>query len=247
MATNSKGQNVNYQVRSGQGFMIFPGQITTYVADIQVPWEYVWVEFDGLRTTEILNVCGFSKDAPVYMVHSREARKKMADELIYISQNSEQSPFHLMGHFYLFADLLAQSVARPQPAATSKMSDYYIKEAINFIEQNFQNDISIEDVAAVCGINRSYLGRIFRTSTGHSPQKFLIHYRMTKAAELLKLTTLSIGDIGSAVGYENALHFSRAFKNVYGVSPRAWREQHRWTFRFLRKSCICLRLLNFRS
>ena len=145
MATNSKGQNVNYQVRSGQGFMIFPGQITTYVADIQVPWEYVWVEFDGLRTTEILNVCGFSKDAPVYMVHSREARKKMADELIYISQNSEQSPFHLMGHFYLFADLLAQSVARPQPAATSKMSDYYIKEAINFIEQNFQNDISIED------------------------------------------------------------------------------------------------------
>ena len=46
---------------------------------------------------------------------------------------------------------------------------------------------------------------------------------MTKAAELLKLTTLSIGDIGSAVGYENALHFSRAFKNVYGVSPRTWR------------------------
>ena len=84
MATNSKGQNVNYQVRSGQGFMIFPGQITTYVADIQVPWEYVWVEFDGLRTTEILNVCGFSKDAPVYMAHSRETRKKMADELIYI-------------------------------------------------------------------------------------------------------------------------------------------------------------------
>lgn len=227
MATNSKGQNVNYQVRSGQGFMIFPGQITTYVADIQVPWEYVWVEFDGLRTTEILNVCGFSKDAPVYMAHSREARKKMAEELIYISQNSKQSPFHLMGHFYLFADLLAQSVARPQPAATSKMSDYYIKEAINYIEQNFQNDISIEDVAAVCGINRSYLGRIFRTSTGHSPQEFLIHYRMTKAAELLKLTTLSIGDIGSAVGYENALHFSRAFKNVYGVSPRTWREQHR--------------------
>lgn len=106
MATNSKGQNVNYQVRSGQGFMIFPGQITTYVADIQVPWEYVWVEFDGLRTTEILNVCGFSKDAPVYMAHSREARKKMAEELIYISQNSKQSPFHLMGHFYLLRTCL---------------------------------------------------------------------------------------------------------------------------------------------
>ena len=207
--------------------MIFPGQITTYVADIQVPWEYVWVEFDGLRTTEILNVCGFSKDAPVYMAHSREARKKMVDELIYISQNSEQSPFHLMGHFYLFADLLAQSVARPQPAATSKMSDYYIKEAINYMEQNFQNNISIEDIAAVCGINRSYFGKIFRNSIGRSPQEFLMNYRMVKATELLKLTSLSIADVGSAVGYENQLHFSRAFKNIYGVSPREWRNQNK--------------------
>ena len=151
----------------------------------------------------------------------------MADELIYISQNSEQSPFHLMGHFYLFADLLAQSVARPQPAATSKMSDYYIKEAINYIEQNFQNNITIENVASVCGINRSYLGKIFKKNTGQSPQEFLMNYRMVKAAELLKLTSLSIADIGSAIGYENQLHFSRAFKNIYGVSPREWRNQHK--------------------
>ena len=46
---------------------------------------------------------------------------------------------------------------------------------------------------------------------------------MSKAGELLKLTSLSIGDIGNAVGYPNQLHFSRAFKNTYGVSPRAWR------------------------
>ena len=62
---------------------------------------------------------------------------------------------------------------------------------------------------------------------GRSPQEFLISYRMTKAAELLKLTTLSVGDIGCAVGYENPLHFSRAFKNVYGVSPREWRNLHK--------------------
>lgn len=153
--------------------------------------------------------------------------EKMAKELLYISEHSDQSVFHLMGHLYLFLDLLAQSAPAPKPAVNSKMSDYYIKEAINFIEQNFQNDISIEDVAAVCGINRSYLGRIFRTSTGRSPQEFLISYRMTKAAELLKLTTLSVSDIGCAVGYENPLHFSRAFKNVYGVSPREWRNLHK--------------------
>ena len=41
---------------------------------------------------------------------------------------------------------------------------------------------------------------------------------------LLKLTKLSIGDISHAVGYDNPLHFSRAFKKVYGISPRQWRQ-----------------------
>ena len=86
-----------------------------------------------------------------------------------------------------------------------------IKEAMNYIEQNFQNPITIENIAAVCGINRSYFGKIFRNSVGQSPQEFLMNYRMVKATELLKLTSLSIADIGSAVGYENQLHFSRAF------------------------------------
>lgn len=50
---------------------------------------------------------------------------------------------------------------------------------------------------------------------------------MTKAAELLKLTSLSIADIGNAVGYPNQLHFSRAFKNTYGTSPRSWRNENK--------------------
>ena len=107
------------------------------------------------------------------------------------------------------------------------MSDYYIKEAINFIEQNFQNDISIEEIAEVCGINRSYLGKIFKKSVGKSPQEFLMNYRMVKATELLKLTDLSIADIGKAVSYENQLHFSRAFKTILGISPRHWRKQNK--------------------
>ena len=62
---------------------------------------------------------------------------------------------------------------------------------------------------------------------GQSPQNFLLTYRMIKAAELLKLTDLSVADVGCAVGYLNQLHFSRAFKGVYGLSPRAWRNQNR--------------------
>ena len=148
-------------------------------------------------------------------------------EMLYITHHTDESPFHLIGHLYLFLDYLIQSSKRTESISSSKMSDYYIKEAIHYIEQNFQNDISIEEIASVCGINRSYFGKIFKKSIGRSPQEFLMHYRMLKAAELLKLTSLSIAEIGSAVGYENQLHFSRAFKTIYGVSPREWRNHQK--------------------
>lgn len=227
MADNAKGETQSYSIKSGQGFLIFPGQITTYIADQNLPWEYVWIEFDGLRVKEALNLTELSVNTPVYRSHSKDLREQLMNEMLYIVHHAKESPFHLIGHLYLFFDYLTQSAKSTKLVQSSKMSDYYIKEAINYIEQNFQNNITIEDIAAVCGINRSYFGKIFRNSIGRSPQEFLMNYRMVKATELLKLTSLSIAEIGAAVGYENQLHFSRAFKTIYGVSPREWRNKHK--------------------
>ncbi len=221
-ADDSKGMTKTYSVKSGQGFFIFPGQITTYIADKNLPWEYIWIEFDGLRVRESLALTDLSLDNSLYHSRSKELRGLMC----YIVDHAEESPFHLIGHLYLFFDYFIRSAKSERLISSSRMSDYYIKEAINYIEQNFQNNITIEDIAKVCGINRSYFGKIFRRSTGRSPQEFLMNYRMIKAAELLKLTSLSIADIGSAVGYENQLHFSRAFKKKYGVPPREWRNRN---------------------
>ena len=227
MADNAKGETQTYSIKSGQGFLIFPGQITTYIADQNLPWEYVWIEFDGLRVKEAIDLTELSVNTPVYHSHSKDLREQLMNEMLYIVHHAKESPFHLIGHLYLFLDYLTQSAKSTKLVQSSKMSDYYIKEAINYIEQNFQNNITIEDIAAVCGINRSYFGKIFRNSIGRSPQEFLMNYRMVKATELLKLTSLSIAEIGSAVGYENQLHFSRAFKTIYGISPREWRNQHK--------------------
>lgn len=227
MADDAKGITQTYSVRSGQGFLIFPEQITTYYADQHSPWEYSWIEFDGLRVKEALSLTDFSLNHPIYHPHSKDLQEQMVKEMNYIISHPKESSFHLLGHLYLFFDYFIQSAKSTRLTQSSKMSDYYIQEAIHYMEQNFQNDISIEEIAAVCGINRSYLGKIFRNSIGRSPQEFLMNYRMVKATELLKLTTLSISDIGTAVGYGNPLHFSRAFKNIYGVSPREWRNEHK--------------------
>ncbi|MDE7403730.1 MAG: AraC family transcriptional regulator, partial [Lachnospiraceae bacterium] len=226
IANNTKGESITYQIKSGQGFMLFPHQICTYIADHDIPWEYAWVEFDGLRAKETVELAGFSLDQPIYRANRKDIAEIMKEELLYIVAHKEESPFHLIGHLYLFIDGLVRSSASTQVNKGNSLRDFYIKEAFSFIEQNFQNDITVEDIAASCGLNRSYFGKIFHENTGKSPQEFLISYRMSKARELLKLTGLSIADIGNAVGYSNQLHFSRAFKNVYGISPRQWRNEN---------------------
>lgn len=227
MADDSKGVTQTYQIKSGQGFMLFPGQISTYVADKNLPWEYAWLEFDGLKVREMIEIAGITKDSPIYHANSKDLRQNMMEEMLYIVKNADKSPLHLIGHLYLFLDYMTRSAATMRLKQGGRLRDFYIKEALSFIEQNFQNDISVEDIAAFCGLNRSYFGKIFHDTIGKSPQEFLMSYRMQKATELLKLTQLSIGDIGNAVGYPNQLHFSRAFKNVYGVSPREWRNANR--------------------
>ena len=227
MANDTKGMTREYQIRSGQGFMIFPKQINTYIADPKIPWEYVWIEFDGMKAKEIIETAGLTPDHPVYHASFKDLRENMADEILYTVEHRNESTFHLMGHLYLFLDSLFRSCASAKIGSSGRVRDFYIKEALNYIEQNFQNDITVEGIASFCGLNRTYFGRIFKETVGKSPQQFLLSYRMSKAAELLRLTALSVNDIGNAVGYPNQLHFSRAFKNVYGISPREWRNKYR--------------------
>ncbi|PKM57509.1 MAG: AraC family transcriptional regulator [Firmicutes bacterium HGW-Firmicutes-3] len=223
---DSKGNNHVYHITSNQGYLICPNQTNTYVADENYPWEYAWIEFDGLRVRELLNLAGLTVDSPVYRSIAKDLTYELINELLYIVKHSNESPFHLIGHLYLALDLLARSSANKSEIKNSKLADFYVHEALTFIEQNFQNDISVNDISQFCNLNRSYFGKIFRNAVGSSPQDFLINYRMSKASELLRITELHVCDISKAVGYPNQLHFSRAFKNVYGISPTHWRNKN---------------------
>ena len=131
-----------------------------------------------------------------------------------------------IGYGFLFLDQLVQSSASHQAQSPRRLRDFYMKEALSFIEQHYSEDISIEDISSVCGLNRSYFSKVFRDTMGESPQGFLLHYRMARAAQLLTESRLPIRTISTMVSYPNQLHFSRAFKNVYGISPRDYRAKH---------------------
>lgn len=226
LADDSSGATQTYNIRSSQGFLIFPGQTNTYVADHEHPWEYIWIEFDGLRVRPALASVNCSPDHPVYHARATEYREKMFQEMQYLVDHSQESTFHQIGHLYLFFDNLIRSVQQPNFETGNQAQDFYIHEALQYIEHNYMTNLSVEEIAKHSGLDRTYFSKLFKKSVGSSPQQFLITYRMTKAAEMLKLTNRSVKDIGIMVGYPNQLHFSRAFKSIYGISPLPWRKQN---------------------
>jgi AraC-like DNA-binding protein len=227
ISTSQEGDVKEYELGKNQGFLIHPGQVTTYIADADDPWEYIWLEFDGLKAKEFVDNAGFSRNQPVYKNSKREYLKPLKDEMLAIVDAEDASSPHQIGHLYLFIDLLMKSSYYYKNMTTGSLKEFYIREAIGFIERNFANPITVEDIAQFCNLNRSYLGTLFKEKLKKSPQQFLIYYRMNQAAELLCFTDLSIGEIGKSVGYPNQLHFSRAFRNVYDVPPSQWRKEHK--------------------
>lgn len=226
---DADGRTSRYDIRAGQGFLIYPSQVTMYVADSEDPWEYVWVLFDGLCVSDMLQRTALSKSEPVYHSQQEDLRSKMAEVLLDIAETPEAPPLKTIAKLYTFAAYLVDSAPNTHALGSRRIRDRYIRVALDYIEQNYSRKIRIEDIAAECGIDRSYFGKIFHAAMGQSPQSFLLQYRMMRACTLLQDTDMTIASVGAAVGYDNALHFSRAFKNQHGMAPREWRARNRRT------------------
>lgn len=213
-------------VEPGQGFLICPKLQSTYYADPNDPWTYAWVEFDGLRARECMTLAGLNEKQMIYTSAVPAAKNKVEQYIMDIVDSADAAPIRLVGMAMVLLDEIVQTSKTKISTGNKRLRDFYMREATDFISRNFQRDLSIEEIANVCGLNRSYFGRLFKDTYGESPQKFLINYRMAKAAELLKGTEASIAEISKSVGYENQLNFSRAFKNIFGISPSEYRGKH---------------------
>ena len=102
--------------------------------------------------------------------------------------------------------------------------DEYIDKAIEFIHYNYAT-IQVTDVVNFIGFTRSYFSTVFKKRTGLSPQDYLIQVRLTHAKKMLEDTDYLIQDIAEQCGYDDALTFSKAFRQLFGVSPRGYRKR----------------------
>ena len=95
-----------------------------------------------------------------------------------------------------------------------------------FIQENYQSNISLNDIARTVYLSPSYLSSMITSETGKSFTDILNEVRIQKAVELLRDPGLRITDIAYAVGFKEPQYFSIVFKKLTQLTPRDYREVH---------------------
>ncbi len=98
-----------------------------------------------------------------------------------------------------------------------------VYKAAKFLEENYMNHISLEDVSKEVGLHPNYLHRIFKQIMHKTPLEYLLKIRIDKATDYLLITSLSILEISQMCGFDSSSYFISVFKKYCGVTPSKFR------------------------
>ncbi len=114
------------------------------------------------------------------------------------------------------------AAAQPHESASSS---FIVKNALKYIEANYNQKLTLCEVAEKTYVSQWHLSKLLNRHTGQSFSDILNHCRIEHAKKLLEDPSLRIGDISDAVGFLDLAHFSRVFKKQEGMSANEWRNQ----------------------
>jgi YesN/AraC family two-component response regulator len=101
----------------------------------------------------------------------------------------------------------------------------HLEQVFSFIEANYSQGITLNDVAQAVGYSPAYLTNLVGKQTGKTINRWIIERRMVAACYLLQETDKSIENIAREIGYQDPCHFSRQFRQHWQTTPQKWRNQ----------------------
>lgn len=104
-------------------------------------------------------------------------------------------------------------------ASLFDFADPWKIDILEFMERNYMNDLSMEEIANYTGRSLSTFKRDFKKYSDLSPQKWLIRRRLEAAHELIRNGERKVSEVCFEVGFKNLSHFSKIYKEMYGVAP----------------------------
>jgi len=220
--------NVNGKILNKSCAYLHSGDVSYTTSDVDdAPREEVSINFSGYSAHSLLKKLNFDTGTFVFPCYDNEKIGEIIKEAIYADYTKKNIDYSLLSVFYdIISHLSNKSVSKIiHPIIPhSDHSNSYIQKACTYIENNYFKQITIADVALHANISTGHLLRLFKQIMGHTPQSYLIDYRMQIAAILLSEKNMSISEISAAVGYPDARHFSQIFRSTVHYTPSEYRK-----------------------
>lgn len=212
------GKN-EFELKAGVVAIAPPGIPVKHTAAMKEPRRGVWCAIGGLKVTNILSKVGITPLSPHVQKEAVEEITSIVREMV--ETQSDSDPGAELRRTSLVYRLLG-AVMRYSSAPDT---DSIIERAIGFMETEHHRAISVSEIAAAVGFERSYFSTLFKRRTGVSPHAYLESLRIRKAGELMLDEGYSSKEAAFAVGID-PINFSRSFKRVYKKTPKEFLKEN---------------------
>lgn len=205
-----------YALGAGDCFCIKPDAVTTYSADTVNPWQYLWF---GLRGSDGARIIG---DAFGERLTSAYDPALLSDAERLFAGSGLGANLRVAACIF---KLLSSVYDNGEPAAPKKPD--IVSEAVSYIENSYYRGFDITELSRRLGVSRAHFTAVFSASMGVSPYRYLLDYRLQRAAELLmRSPALTVEETAYSVGFASLQRFSEMFKKAFGMSPLRYRAHH---------------------
>lgn len=186
------------------------------------PWDALWLHFDGRLARdyyeEIVSCHG--------NILSAEKTEKPLMQLQKIYEVFRTSSKILEGKLSgRITRLLGNFLYAPEETKGNRLYGSTMADAISYINEHFQTDLSLDKLAAEASMSPFHFARVFTRETGITPHQYLIKTRLSAAKYLLKSTGTSVKDIAFSTGFHSETSFCNTFKKWEKVTPSQYRRE----------------------
>jgi AraC-like DNA-binding protein len=207
-----KTEKGTYNLSQGDLFILRPHETSYYQADIYNPWTYIWIGFEyNLKYGSPKKFDVLEKDNIHALSCDHIFKSMLACENLTFSKE-----IYLCSKLY---ELFSFLMEFEYHAEKTDIHATYVDKAKNYIEVNYINSITVEDISKYLSIDRRYFCTIFKKQTKQSPKNYIVNLRLDKAALLLTENNYTPTQAAASTGYHDIINFSKMFKKKFGISP----------------------------
>jgi AraC-like DNA-binding protein len=190
------------------------------------PWKILWVHFCGDEVPAWRRELGWPEREPFGTFHfARERLSTLGLEKVYGQLEAGYSTHHLLGASSALRAVFCAALDAVLSPGALRTAEERTAAVRDDIAADPARPFRLEELATAAGLSVPHFSLLFRRQTGYAPIDFVLRQRVRRACRLLDRSHGTIGAIATEVGFADPYYFSRCFRRVMGVPPRAYRQR----------------------